>query len=103
MDQQVKLHGYRIELGDIEHYLLQDSRIKQAVVVPKYQGTKVQQLVAFIVLENTNETTGFSTDQKSIKEQLLQVVMEYMIPQKFHYVDLLPQTVNGKIDRKKKN
>lgn len=100
MDQQVKLHGYRIELGDIEHYLLQDSRIKQAVVVPKYQGTKVQQLVAFIVLENTTKQPDFQLT-KSIKEQLLQVVMEYMIPQKFHYVDLLPQTVNGKIDRKK--
>ena len=108
MDQQVKLHGYRIELGDIEHYLLQDSRIKQAVVVPKYQGTKVQQLVAFIVLENTTKQPDFQLT-KSIKEQLLQVVMEYMIPQKFHYVDLLPYirvrqmpyNANGKIDRKK--
>lgn len=62
MDQQVKLHGYRIELGDIEHYLLQDNRIKQAVVVPKYQGTKVQQLVAFVVLENKTKTAGFSVD-----------------------------------------
>ena len=53
IDQQVKLHGYRIELGDIEHYLLKDQRVKQAVVVPKYQGTKVQQLVAFVVLEKT--------------------------------------------------
>ncbi|HGL3806943.1 TPA: D-alanine--poly(phosphoribitol) ligase subunit DltA, partial [Enterococcus faecium] len=100
MDQQVKLHGYRIELGDIEHYLLQDNRIKQAVVVPKYQGTKVQQLVAFVVLENKTKQPDFQLT-KSIKEQLLEVVMDYMIPQKFHYVDLLPQTVNGKIDRKK--
>lgn len=95
MDQQVKLHGYRIELGDIEHYLLQDNRIKQAVVVPKYQGTKVQQLVAFVVLENKTKQPDFQLT-KSIKEQLLEVVMDYMIPQKFHYVDLLPQTVNGK-------
>ena len=100
MDQQVKLHGYRIELGDIEHYLLQDNRIKQAVVVPKYQGTKVQQLVAFVVLEDKTKQPDFQLT-KSIKEQLLEVVMDYMIPQKFHYVDLLPQTVNGKIDRKK--
>ena len=100
MDLQVKLHGYRIELGDIEHYLLQDNRIKQAVVVPKYQGTKVHQLVAFVVLEDKTKQPDFQLT-KSIKEQLLEVVMDYMIPQKFHYVDLLPQTFNGKIDRKK--
>lgn len=62
MDQQVKLHGYRIELGDIEHYLLQDNRIKQAVVVPKYQGTKVQLTGCFCRIRKQNETAGFSVD-----------------------------------------
>ena len=100
MDQQIKLHGYRIELGDIEHGLLLDERIKQAIVVPKYQGTKVQQLVAFIVLEKNSPEPSFKLS-KSIKEKLAHSVMDYMIPQKINYIDLLPQTVNGKIDRKK--
>lgn len=100
IDQQVKLHGYRIELGEIEYGLLIDERIKQAVVVPKYQGTKVQQLVAFIVLENRNEKPSFKLSQ-SIKEKLADSIMDYMIPQRIHYVDVLPQTTNGKVDRKK--
>ncbi|WP_165003037.1 MULTISPECIES: D-alanine--poly(phosphoribitol) ligase subunit DltA [unclassified Enterococcus] len=100
IDQQIKLHGYRIELGDIEHYLLKDDRIKQAVVVPRYQKTKVQQLVAFIVLENSEIQPDFKLS-KSIKEVLSQYVMDYMIPQKINYAEMLPQTVNGKIDRKK--
>ena len=100
MDQQIKLHGYRIELGDIEHGLLLDERIKQAIVVPKYQGTKVQQLVAFIVLEKNSPEPSFKLS-KSIKEKLAHSVMDYMVPQKINYIDLLPQTVNGKIDRKK--
>ncbi|MEY8446305.1 D-alanine--poly(phosphoribitol) ligase subunit DltA [Enterococcus ratti] len=100
LDQQVKLHGYRIELGDIEHALLLDERIKQAIVVPKYQGTKVQQLVAFVVLEKRIEEPSFKFSQ-SIKEKLAHVVMDYMIPQKINYVEFLPQTINGKIDRKK--
>lgn len=61
MDQQVKLHGYRIELGDIEHYLLQDNRIKQAVVVPKYQGTKYSSWL-LCRIRKQNETAGFSVD-----------------------------------------
>lgn len=100
IDQQIKLHGYRIELGDIQNNLLKDTRIKQAVVIPKYQGSKVQQLVAFIVLEDNNVQPDFKLT-KSIKEELAHFVMDYMIPQKFHYVEFLPQTVNGKIDRKK--
>lgn len=100
IDQQVKLHGYRIELGDIEHYLLKDQRVKQAVVVPKYQGTKVQQLVAFVVLEKTAGQPNFQLT-KAIKAELAKTLMDYMIPQRMNYVDLLPQTVNGKIDRKR--
>jgi D-alanine--poly(phosphoribitol) ligase subunit 1 len=100
IDQQIKLHGYRIELGDIEHGLLLDKRIKHAVVVPKYQGTKVQQLVAFVVLEKRSETPSFKLS-KSIKEKLADSVMDYMIPQKINYVERLPQTTNGKVDRKK--
>ncbi|WP_206856599.1 D-alanine--poly(phosphoribitol) ligase subunit DltA [Candidatus Enterococcus mangumiae] len=99
IDQQVKLHGYRIELGDIEHALLKDERINQAIVVPKYQGSKVQQLVAFVVL---NEETPDANYQlaRSIKQGLSDFLMDYMIPQRVIFIDQLPQTNNGKIDRK---
>lgn len=99
MDFQVKLHGYRIELEDIDHHLADVSYIKQATVVPKYQNHKVQQLVAYVV-SNPHEFDKEFKLTKAIKKELSQWVMDYMIPQKFIYVDRLPLTSNGKIDRK---
>lgn len=99
IDQQVKLHGYRIELGDIEHALLKDERINQAIVVPKYQGSKVQQLVAFVVLNQAIPDTNYQLI-RSIKQRLTDFLMDYMIPQKVAFIDQFPQTNNGKIDRK---
>ncbi|MGX7265229.1 D-alanine--poly(phosphoribitol) ligase subunit DltA [Enterococcus crotali] len=99
IDFQVKLHGYRIELEDIDHHLATVSYVKQAAVVPKYQNHKVQQLVAFVVA-NPHEFEKEFKLTKAIKEELSHSVMDYMIPQKFIYVEKLPLTANGKINRK---
>ncbi|MTD41402.1 D-alanine--poly(phosphoribitol) ligase subunit DltA [Erwinia sp. CPCC 100877] len=99
LDFQVKLHGYRIELEDIDHHLAKVSYVKQATVVPKYNEHKVQQLVAFVVAAENDFEKEFQLT-KAIKAELSQLVMDYMIPQKFIYVDQLPLTANGKIDRK---
>jgi len=99
IDFQVKLHGYRIELEDIDHHLADVSYVKQAVVVPKYKDHKVQQLVAYVVADTHSFTKEFQLT-KAIKEELSKTVMDYMIPQKYIFVDALPLTANGKIDRK---
>lgn len=99
MDFQVKLHGYRIELEDVDHHLNQVSFVKQATVVPKYQDHKVQQLVAFVVANENDFAKEFQLT-KAIKAELAEGVMDYMIPQRFVYVEQLPRTANGKIDRK---
>lgn len=99
IDFQVKLHGYRIELEDIDHHLAEVSYVKQAAVVPKYQHHKVQQLVAFVVAHPHDFDKEFKLT-KAIKEELSTSVMDYMVPQKFIYVERLPLTANGKIDRK---
>lgn len=99
IDFQVKLHGYRIELEDIDHHLGEVSYVKQATVVPKYHEHKVQQLVAYVVAESNPFDKEFKLT-KAIKAELAETVMDYMIPQKFVYVEKLPLTANGKIDRK---
>lgn len=99
MDFQVKLHGYRIELEDIDHHLSEVSYVKAATVVPKYQEHKVQQLVAYIVANEHDFEKPYQLS-KAIKEELKERVMDYMIPQKYVYVDALPLTQNGKVDRK---
>ena len=63
IDLQVKLHGYRIELEDIESNLLRMSGINQAVVIPKYRDGKVSSLAAGVVTEYL-----FSVDTSVIKK-----------------------------------
>jgi D-alanine--poly(phosphoribitol) ligase subunit 1 len=75
--------------------------VRNACVVPRYnKNHKVQQLIAYVVL---NE--GVSGDAKElgnlVKEELQKSVMDYMVPQRFVFVENLPLTSNGKVDRKK--
>jgi D-alanine--poly(phosphoribitol) ligase subunit 1 len=100
IDFQVKFHGYRMELEEIDHHLSNNAWVKQAVVVPKYQEKKVEQLIAYVVPETHHFEKEFQLT-KAIKALLSETVMEYMIPQRFIYVEQLPYTANGKIDRKR--
>jgi len=98
------LHGFRIELEDVDHHLDKVSYVTQATTVPRYdKDHKVSQLVAYIVKDQA-KTKDFASDFKltqAIKKELLETMMSYMMPQKFVYVEKLPLTQNGKIDRKK--
>ena len=98
IDLQVKLHGYRIELGDIESNLLAIAGVEQAVVIPKYRDGKVSSLVAGVVLAEG------PTDEKSaaamIKQNLRDTIPEYMIPKRIRFLSSVPMTNNGKVDRR---
>ena len=98
IDLQIKLHGYRIEIEDIENNLLKVEKINQVAVVPKYKDGKVNSLVAFVVYNDKNP--DFNTSCQ-IKQQLKSYIPEYMVPKKIVFLDSLPRTNNGKIDRKK--
>jgi len=99
IDNQVKLHGYRIELEDIENNLLKIPGILQAVVLPRYRDGKVSSLVAIVVSQDDK----FNEDDSDalIKQELKKNLPEYMIPKKILFAKDLPRTNNGKIDRKK--
>ncbi len=103
IDFQIKLHGFRIELEDVDHHLDKVSYVSQATTVPHYgKDHKVNQLVAYVV-KDKDKIAEFESDFKvtqAIKKELLETMMSYMMPQKFVYVDSLPLTANGKIDRK---
>lgn len=100
LDFQIKLHGFRIELEDVDHHLDQVSLVSQATTVPKYdKNDKVSQLIAYIVPEKNKYKDNFELTQ-AIKAELHETMMSYMMPQRFVYVDSLPLTTNGKIDRK---
>ena len=98
MDLQIKFHGYRIELGDIEQNLLNIGNVKGACVLPKEKDGKVQQLVAFLICPGSEKTF---TERKAIRNELKEKLPEYMVPKKIVFVDSIPITSNGKTDRKK--
>jgi D-alanine--poly(phosphoribitol) ligase subunit 1 len=98
MDNQIKLHGYRIELGDIEANLMQCQDVEQAAVIPKYEDGVIKSLVAFVKAPNLD---GQFKDVKYIKEQLKEKLPAYMIPKNIKFLDSMPITANGKLDRNK--
>lgn len=99
IDFQIKLNGYRMELEEIETQLRQSEFVKEAIIVPVYKNDKVIHLIGAIV--PTTEVTDNLEMTKNIKHDLKSRLPEYMIPRKFEWMEQLPLTSNGKIDRKK--
>lgn len=99
IDLQIKLHGYRMELEDIEKNLMKVQGIHKAVAVPVLEDGKVKYLKAFCIYEQEIENPREL--QKKIKEEMSEYVPDYMIPRKIKFVEELPITANGKVDRKR--
>jgi D-alanine--poly(phosphoribitol) ligase subunit 1 len=98
MDSQIKLSGYRIELGDVEANLLALSSIRDAVVTPVIKNGAAQSLAAFVVLSSQTEASHFELTQ-ALRRQLAERLPVYMLPRKFVFRDAFPLTANGKVDR----
>ena len=93
-DNQVKLRGLRIELGEIESKINNfdsSNNIKSAVIIKNVDGKDT--LAAFISSANP-------IDKNELQKYLLEYLPTYMIPNSFTFLDKLPFTPNGKIDRK---
>lgn len=99
MDFQIKLHGYRMELEEIEHHITKSQYVKTAVVVPVYTNDKVEYLMAAIVPAKHHFEKEYQLTS-AIKKEISAALPSYMIPRKFTYHDEIPITANGKIDRK---
>src|SRR5262249_46047331 len=94
-DHQVKVHGYRVELGEIEAALREDERVQDAVVL-----LRDEQLVAFV----GSKQTGFSPFSEPmtsgvLRENLKARLPQYMVPSAIVLLETLPLNANGKIDR----
>lgn len=91
-DQQIKVRGYRIEIGEIESNLEDYQGIRNCAVILHKDKNGAQWLCAFYTSEDTISTEALISH---LKKQL----PDYMIPQYFIKVDSLTLTDNGKIDR----
>ena len=99
MDGQIKLFGYRIELGDIESNLRMLPEIADAVVLPVMKLGKAESIAAFVVLAVEKSGSDFEMAAQ-LKTALGVRLPAYMLPRKFHFLDAFPMTENGKADRR---
>lgn len=89
-DNQIKLHGYRIELEDIEAQIQNLPSIRECAVTVHHE-----QLVAYLCLF---DRANFS--EAELMDHLASNLPEYMLPKRIILLDKLPLSTNGKIDRK---
>jgi pyochelin synthetase len=93
VDFQIKLRGYRIEAGEVEAALMQHPAVQAAII--KVVGEHQQaQLAAYIVAVDPALP---SVDE--LHEFLSRQLPDYMVPSRFMFLDALPLSVNGKVDR----
>ncbi|MEB2302389.1 amino acid adenylation domain-containing protein [Lysinibacillus xylanilyticus] len=93
-DNQLKIRGNRVEISEIEAAMLQVKDIEQAVVVARKDGLKDPILVAYITVRQ-------NLDVKKVKKDLKLVLPHFMVPAHIIFLDNLPITTNGKVDRKR--
>jgi amino acid adenylation domain-containing protein len=91
-DQQVKIRGVRVELGEIESILCRNEMVKEAAVIDQEDINGNTYLCAYVVLTRRSE-------QEKLKEYLASYLPEYMVPSAFVEMTDLPRTLNGKVDR----
>jgi hypothetical protein len=109
-DEQVKLRGYRIELGEIEAALKQHEGVGESVVVARGRTAEEKRLVGYVVRRETaadreggkglegEASVGVTSGE--LQRYLGEKLPEYMVPRAWVFLERLPLTANGKVDRR---
>jgi amino acid adenylation domain-containing protein len=92
-DTQVKISGFRIEIGEIENTLLRLPDVRDGAVVVTERADQSKHLVAFYSGQRP-------LDANVLRDRLGESLPEYMVPSAYHWRESLPLTANGKIDKK---
>jgi acyl carrier protein len=93
-DDQIKIRGFRVELGDVEGVLHSYPGVRQAHVMAVDGKTGDKRLIAYVVSEVDGELTV--SDLRSFLKAKLP---DYLVPTGFQFLKAIPLTANGKIDR----
>jgi amino acid adenylation domain-containing protein len=95
MDQQVKVRGFRVELGEIESTLNQYRAVMESIVVDRKDSSGDIRLIAYFVPEDGVEPTSLE-----LLTFLQEKLPSYMLPSAFMAIKEIPLTPNGKVDRR---
>ncbi|MCF8171270.1 MAG: amino acid adenylation domain-containing protein [Candidatus Methylopumilus sp.] len=95
IDSQVKIRGYRIELGEIETNLRQIAGVREAVVIAREDTPGDKKLVAYVLAAQSG-----SLQDNDLRQALRKNLPDYMVPAQVVFLESIPQTPNGKINRK---
>jgi amino acid adenylation domain-containing protein len=93
-DDQVKVRGYRVELGEIESLLERHAGVREAAVLAREDRQGGVRLVAYVVAE-----AGVAPDAEELRRYLQAWLPEYMLPTAFVALEQMPLAPHGKIDR----
>ncbi|MCY7297023.1 non-ribosomal peptide synthetase, partial [Alteromonas sp. a30] len=99
MDNQVKLRGFRVELGEIETQLMAQTGVAGCAVVIKTDEHNEKRLVAYVVPDSQSASEALIAPEY-LKQQLGQLLPDYMVPSAFVMMQALPLTPNGKLDQR---
>ncbi|PCA77174.1 non-ribosomal peptide synthetase [Pseudomonas aeruginosa] len=95
IDHQVKVRGFRLELGEIEAALAGLAGVRDAVVLA-HDGVGGTQLAGYVVADSAEDAERL---RESLRESLKRQLPDYMVPAHLMLLERMPLTVNGKLDR----
>ncbi|MGP1242261.1 amino acid adenylation domain-containing protein [Serratia sp. CY37869] len=96
-DQQVKIRGFRIECGEVEAQLSADPRVRSVAVDAIDDGDGNKRLVAWVVPAPETERATLATE---LRRHLQARLPDYMVPAAYVWLEALPLTGNGKLDKR---
>jgi len=99
-DDVFKSSGYRIGPGEIENCLLEHPAVANVAVVPKPDAERGAVVKAFVVLTAEHAGEDREAITAALQELVRQRLAPYEYPKEIEYIDILPMTVTGKIQRK---
>ncbi|SDP61679.1 amino acid adenylation domain-containing protein [Ralstonia sp. 25mfcol4.1] len=99
-DSQVKVRGFRVECGEVEHALSTLPGVRQAVVLPHAPDGGAAQLAAWLVPADTNAAPLSAARRQALRQALAERLPDPMIPTQWFAIAELPRLPNGKLDRR---
>ena len=99
-DRQIKIRGFRVELGDIESAIRQSPEVVKAIVINHQTKSLEHILCAYIVPVGDAKARDLENLKQTLKQTIAQKLPSYMVPSQWIILEKLPLTPNGKLDRK---